>query len=83
MDPETGRPLPVGTVFPGPQVDDWGQRMRAERERLGFSRLELSRMAGISEATIARWERGETPMAATMRKVRDVFNAARARETGL
>lgn len=35
-------------------------RLREFREKAGFSQLELSKMAGVSERSVIRWEQGES-----------------------
>lgn len=63
------------------EADDWGDRMRAERERLLLSQKELAKRAGISQSTISLWESGKrTPERETMRKVKRVFDEERAKE---
>lgn len=36
-----------------------GKRLRARREALGLTQVELAALVGVSQATISGWERGE------------------------
>ena len=57
--------------FPAPQT--LGERIRARRQRLGLSQERLSKLLGVDEGCVMRWERGEwTPTALTRRRI-DVF----------
>ena len=37
-------------------------QLRAARERLGLTQVELAEKLGVAGNTVARWERGEIPM---------------------
>ena len=58
-----------------------GPRLKAQRVELGLSRVELARLADLSEKTIDRVERGNQAFRdTTYRKIFNALNKARAKE---
>jgi transcriptional regulator with XRE-family HTH domain len=39
-----------------------GPQMKAARKRLGLTQMKMCRLLGVSRATLARWEAGESPI---------------------
>lgn len=37
----------------------WGEKIRARREALHLSQLELAEMVGVHQVTVSRWELGQ------------------------
>ena len=69
------RPQDKSPISPG------GPRLKAQRVELGLSRVELARLADLSEKTIDRVERGNQAFRdTTYRKIFNALNKARAKE---
>ena len=46
---------------PAPTAHPFGRWLRDHREALGYSQTHLADLAGTTQATISRWEKGEDP----------------------
>ena len=42
-----------------PLALSWGRAIRAQRRAVGLSQEALAAAAGVSQATVSKWERGE------------------------
>jgi transcriptional regulator with XRE-family HTH domain len=68
-------PMPnVNTSHTRPPTDTFGQRLRAERQRKGFSTRHLARRAGVTHAYISGIEHGKFP-APNADKIMDLATA--------
>jgi len=57
----------------GEDLEIWGHRLRMRREATGLSRLQLARLAGLSDGTIRNLERGRhRPTRTTLSRLRSV-----------
>jgi transcriptional regulator with XRE-family HTH domain len=50
-----------------------GEKVRSLREEQGLSKRELSRLSNVTEATVARAERGERMFPSTVRRLAEVL----------
>jgi transcriptional regulator with XRE-family HTH domain len=54
-----------------------GEQVKAARELLGWSHVRLAGKSGLSDATVAKFERGEMPLSVS------VFSVSRIKRTPL
>lgn len=67
----------TGTMRPVPlSPKEVGARIRRARELLGMSRFDLAVRAGVSPATIQRWEEGKLPSVNKLVKLAAVLDQA-------
>ena len=66
-------PPPLREPEDGEDLEIWGHRLRMRREAAGLSRLQLARLAGLSDGTIRNLERGyHRPTRTTLARLRSV-----------
>jgi len=59
-----------------------GEELKAIREQLKLTQLELAEVIGVTSNTIARWERGEVPIREPMsRLIQSVYIHRKKRGT--
>jgi transcriptional regulator with XRE-family HTH domain len=49
--------------------NDIGERIKAAREALNMSQADLARKVGVDASRLCRWERGEEPRFASVKKL--------------
>jgi transcriptional regulator with XRE-family HTH domain len=53
-----------------------GERIRTRRRDLSLSQDSLAKAAGVNQTTLSRWERGEVPIAESLRAIADTLDVS-------